>query len=62
MPLSLSKPIGTGPGLAERLGVDSAAMRSETPLRIMKWVRTEQVATFDDGPKDEKEVSPSVPV
>ena len=39
--------------MAERMGIDSAATRSDTPLRFPKWVRTEQVAKFEE-PEEEK--------
>ncbi|WFD48183.1 hypothetical protein GLX27_002851 [Malassezia furfur] len=38
VPSALAKPAGSVSGLAERMGIDSAATRSETPLRIPKWV------------------------
>lgn len=50
VPTALSKPAGAVPGLAERMGVD-ASTRSETPLRILKWVRTEQVAQYEEEPE-----------
>lgn len=33
--------------MTERLGPDAEAMRSSSPFRILKWVRTEQVAQFE---------------
>jgi len=40
---------GVSLGLAERLGPDAEAMRSSTPVRILKWVRTSDQAHFDDN-------------
>ncbi|WFD04782.1 hypothetical protein MVES1_000106 [Malassezia vespertilionis] len=49
VPATLARPPTNVPGLTERLGPDAAATRSETPLKILKWVRTEEVALFPEA-------------
>lgn len=44
--------------MTERLGADADAMRSSAPVRICKWVRTDEVAQFG---KDEDEAMADVP-
>ena len=45
--MSLARPTGTA-SLTERLGADADAMRSKTPMRILKWVRTNDTVQFED--------------
>lgn len=40
VPSALSRPASSGQNMTERLGSDADAMRSATPFKILKWVRT----------------------
>lgn len=47
VPSAIERPVAPGQSMTERLGPDAEAMRSSSPFRIHKWVRTEQVAQFE---------------
>ena len=47
VPSAIERPVAPGQSMTERLGPDAEAMRSSSPFRILKWVRTEQVAQFE---------------
>lgn len=47
VPSAIERPVAPGQSMAERLGSDADAMRSSTPIRILKWVRTSDVAQHE---------------
>lgn len=45
--MAVAHPASAGQNLTDRLGQDAQAMRSSNPVRILKWVRTDNVAKFE---------------
>ncbi|WFD24634.1 hypothetical protein MEQU1_003337 [Malassezia equina] len=54
-------PAGAGQNLTDRLGQDAHAMRSSNPVRILKWVRTNNVAQFESPVVETTENSELIP-